>query len=892
VDERIQDLVAAMTLEEKVSLLAGASMWETVAIDRLGIPSIKVTDGPNGARGGDFSGGVTAAAFPVGISLAATWNPELVHEVGEALAEETQTKGASVLLGPTVNMHRSPLNGRNFECYSEDPYLTARLAVAYITGLQSRGISATVKHFIANDSEYQRNTISSDVDERTLREIYLPPFEAAVREAGTWAVMASYNKLNGTYTGESADLLRRILKEEWGFDGIVMSDWFGTKSTEDAANNGLDLEMPGPPAWRGNKLLRAVEEGRVDPAAIDESVTRLLHWFERLGALENPRPHEEHAVDRPEHRSLIRRAGAEGIVLLKNNGVLPLALDGLRSVAIIGPNAKTAQIMGGGSAQINPHDAVTPFHALSSALGDRVEIGYALGATNHRYVPRVAGTFHVRHTAEGSGSSVEEEIQGGEKIWFQSPAGPDGAASDIVATADFTPDESGVYTFGLASAGPSRLVVDGREVIDNWTRQQPGSYMFGMGSAEVTAEIPMEAGRTYHLTVTIGQREGPGPRGFRLGYLPPAPDDLLQQAVDLAAASDVALVFVGLNGEWESEGFDRPDMDLVGRQNELVSRVAAANPRTVVVVQTGSPITMPWLDEAAAVLQAWYPGQECGHAIADVLLGRVVPSGKVPQTFPRRLEDNPAFINYPGVHGHVRYGERIFIGYRYYDTKDVEPLFPFGYGLSYTTFAYDHLRLSAPEIGAGETLTAHVTVTNTGGIAGQEIVQLYVRDREASVSRPEKELKGFVKIALKPGESREVTFELEPAAFAFWDDQRHAWVAEEGEYDILVGASSRDIRGSAIVRLTETSRLGGSAEEKPPLNLQSPLRAILDDDVAKAVVERHLPGFVQHPMLQMALDMTLPQVAAFAPDTITDEILRAIAADLGAGAAPAAAHAL
>src|SRR5262245_7728180 len=380
-EARIDALLLAMTLEEKVALVAGSSMWSTPPFEQLGIPAIKVSDGPNGARGGgSFAGGsVTSACFPVGIALAASWNTELVEQIGQALGQETKSKGAHFLLAPTVNIHRSPLNGRNFECYSEDPYLSARMAVAYITGLQSQGVGATVKHFVGNDSEFERNTISSEIDERTLREIYLPPFEAAVREAGSWAVMSSYNRVNGIYVGENAPILRDILKDEWGFDGIVMSDWFGTKSTIDAANNGLDLEMPGPPQWRGERLLAAAEAGEVDLAAIDESVRRMLRIITRAGAFERPELRPEQAIDRPEHRTLLRAAAAEGVVLLKNAGdILPVDLDRLTSIAIIGPNAKTAQIMGGGSAQVNAHYAVTPFDGIVAQAGERVELEYEI----------------------------------------------------------------------------------------------------------------------------------------------------------------------------------------------------------------------------------------------------------------------------------------------------------------------------------------------------------------------------------------------------------------------------------------------------------------------------------------------------------------------------------
>ncbi len=423
-EERIEALLSEMTNAEKVSLLAGASMWYSTPVERLGIPAIKVSDGPNGARGGgSFAGGsVTSACFPVGIALGSSWDPELVEQIGQALAQETRSKGACLLLAPTVNIHRSPLNGRNFECYSEDPYLSARIAVAYINGLQRQGVGATVKHYVCNDSEFERNTISSDVDERTLREIYLPPFEAAVQEAGSWAVMSSYNRVNSVYVGDHRELLQDILKHEWGFDGIVMSDWFGTKSTVDAANNGLDLEMPGPPRWRGDQLLAAAEAGEVDMAAVDDSVRRMLRIIERSGAFEHPEDQPEQADDRPEHRALIRRAGAEGAVLLRNeNDALPLDAAQLRSLAIIGPNAKTAVIMGGGSAQVNAHYAVAPYEAIAAAAGEDVELSYEIGCTNHKQLPRLSSELVAPESGGRPGFQVayfnNPELEG-EPVYF------------------------------------------------------------------------------------------------------------------------------------------------------------------------------------------------------------------------------------------------------------------------------------------------------------------------------------------------------------------------------------------------------------------------------------------------------------------------------------------
>jgi beta-glucosidase len=900
-EARVEALLRAMTVQEKVALLGGATMWTTTPVERLGIPAIKVSDGPNGARGaGGFAGGaITSACFPVGISLASTWNTGLVEQIGQALGQETKTKGAQMLLAPTVNIHRSPLNGRNFECYSEDPYLSARMAVAYITGLQRENVGATVKHYVCNDSEFERNTISSEVDERALREIYLPPFHAAVREAGTWGVMSAYNKINGIYADENRATLIDILKGEWGFDGIVMSDWFGTKSTVDAAVNGLDLEMPGPPIWRGERLRAAVESGAVEPAAIDEAARRMLRIIMRSGAFEQPEEQPEQAVDRPEHRALIRSAAAEGIVLLKNEGnVLPLDPDKLGSLAIIGPNAKTAQIMGGGSAQVNAHYAVAPYDAIVARVGERVRLGYEIGCTNHKTLPALpARLVTPEDGAEQRGFSIayynnfdlsgepvhSATTNGAEQIWFGDVApGVQPRNFSARLTGRFTPEESGAHIFGLTSAGLSRFYVDGREVIDNWTAQTRGGTYFGTGSAEVTAHVDLVAGQTYELQVDYSSEGASLLAGMRLGYLPPVGEDSIQRAVALAARSDVALLFVGLNGDWESEGFDRPDMELPGEQVALIAQVAAANPNTVVVLQSGSPVRMPWLDRVAGVIEAWYPGQECGNAIADVLFGAVNPSGKLPQTFPQRLEDNPAYINYPGENGRVRYGEGIFVGYRYYEKKRVEPLFPFGFGLSYTSFAYDNLRLSADAIGPDERLAVSIDVRNTGQRAGQEIVQLYIRDTASSLSRPEKELKRFAKVALQPGETKTVSLTIDREALAYWDDAQKSWVAEAGEFEALIGSSSQDIRAHAPFHLTETVAFGGPEKQRAVLRIDTPVKALLADAAATAVVEKHLPGFAEHAQMAVGMGMSLVQMAGFAPEQITEQTLQAIAGDLEA----------
>ena len=831
-ESRIEALLKDMTLEEKVSLLAGANFWETVPIPRLGIPSIKVSDGPNGARGGGSIVGssVTAACFPVGVALASSWDTDLIAEIGAALGQESKTKGAQMLLAPTVNIHRSPLNGRNFECYSEDPYLTARMAVGYISGLQSEHVGATVKHFVCNDSEFQRNTISSDLDERTLREIYLPPFQAAVQEAQTWGVMSSYNKINGVHADGNAMLLNDILKTEWGFDGIVVSDWTGTNSTVDAANNGLDLEMPGPTRWRGEKLISAVQSGQVNASAIDEAARRMLRVIQRAGAFEHPQIEPERAVDRPEHRALIRRAAAESAVLLKNaNNILPLEKHALKSIAVIGPNAKTAQIMGGGSAQVSAHYIVTPFDGLKNAVGDGVKLGHEIGCTNHKLLPRLEPKlvkpdgadqgFELQYWNDDfSGDPVHSQfVDGAEQMLFGPIAdGVNPESFSARMTTSFTPTQTGTHRFSLMSVGLARLFVDDLELIDNWTAQTRGDGYFGFGSTEVQRGVELQAGKSYTLRLEYSKREAALFAAFRLGYLQPIATDAIERAANLAAQSDVALVFVGTNGDWESEGHDRTDLELPGEQAALIERVAAANPNTVVVLQTGSPIVMPWLDRVAGVIQAWFPGQECGNAIADALFGAVNPSGKLTQTYPMRLQDNPAFINYPGENGHVRYGEGIYVGYRYYEKKEIAPLFPFGFGLSYSSFAYSNLRLSTDTLEPDQRLSISLDVTNTGTRSGQEIVQLYVRDPQASVSRPLKELKGFAKIALQPGETKTVTLKLGRDALAYWDDAQHAWVAETGEFELLIGCSSQDIRLRESFQLTQTSVFGGSAQLASP----------------------------------------------------------------------------
>lgn len=822
----IDALLEKMTLEEQVALLAGADFWTTVAVERLGIPKIKVTDGPNGARGGgSLVGGVKSACFPAAIGIGASWNPELVREMGVALAEEAKTKSARVLLAPTVNIHRSGLNGRNFECYSEDPMLTSALAVAYIEGVQSQGIAATIKHFVGNESEIERQTMSSDMDERTLREIYLPPFEAAVKKAGVWAIMSSYNRLNGVWTSENHWLLTELLRKEWGYDGIVMSDWFGSHTTEASVTGGLDLEMPGPTRDRGDKLVSAVREGRVPAETVRAAARRILRLLERVGAFADSTMEDEKAIDRPEHRALIRKLGAEGIVLLKNDGILPLDKSALDRIAVLGPNAAEPRVMGGGSAQINAHYKVSPLDGIQSALSGTNRVVHLKACRNNRLTQMIRGDVKVDffHGRDWSGPSVHRSTaEESQFFWLDMPdatLNPRDFSARIITR--FRPDESSAHVFGLTNAGFAKLYVDGEMLVDGETGWAKGDNFFGLGNSEVRVEKALEAGRTYEVRVDYRAMpegyEGIEIRAVRFGAELPTSDAAIAEAVEQAKVCDVAVLVVGREGEWDTEGLDLPDMRLPGRQEELIERVAAVNLRTIVVLQTGGPIEMPWLDKVSAVIQAWYPGQEAGNAIADVLFGAAEPGGRLPQTFPQRLTDNSAMNGdpktYPGENGHVVYTEGLAVGYRHHDADGPKPLFPFGYGLSYTRFDWSAPRASSRDMGSAG-VSIEVDVTNTGDRAGAELVQLYVKPKTSRLPRPVKELKAFQKLHIAAGETATAKLSIAVRDLAYFDPDARAWIAEAGDYELVIAANAEDIRATLPLTLASEWREGVSA---PPL---------------------------------------------------------------------------
>jgi len=852
----VDEIVRELTLDEKALLTAGADMWNTAAIERLGIPALKMTDGPNGARGDALlgAGTATAACVPCGSALGATWNLELVSRIGAMLGEEARTKSCRVLLAPTINLHRSPLGGRTFECYSEDPLLSGQTAAAFVRGVQSRGVAATAKHFVANDAEFQRYSMNSVVDERALREIYLMPFELAVREGGALAIMTGYNRTNGTYCSESPWLLDRILRREWGFRGVVMTDWLSAGDTVDSARAGLDLQMPGPGRFFGPALAEAVRRGDVEEHVVDAMASRILGLIDRLGAWEDPAEKTERSEDRPEHRALAREAAAEAIVLLANDGILPLDADRLETVALIGPGWGRAHLMGGGSASLRPHYRVAPLEVMRKRLEDRCRIlhhrGSDIDKTARPMTRAVLSTpdgepglaveifANLDHEGDPARRLVYDDTR---LLFFGAPAG--GVAEDdfsVRARGLFTPEVSGDHVFTLIQAGRARVLVDGRTVLDGVAHPPGrGTAFFGMGSEEMEAVVPLDAGRSVEVVIEYAARDASLLRGAQLGHRPPREDGRLDKAAALAGEADVAVVMVGTSDEWESEGHDRATMDLPADQDELIERVRLANPKTIVVVNTGCPVTMDWADDVPAVVHCWLGGQEMGAAVAGVLFGDAEPAGRLPTTFPRRLEHNPSFGNFPGENGELRYGEGLLVGYRWYDTRKLPVRFPFGHGLSYASFEIGPPQVASTSLSPGGPIELRIPVKNTGGRRGAEVVQVYVAPKRPRLVRPEKELKGFAKVWLEPGQSALVIVALEGRAFAHWDHgapeqaaleekigavapmlpggvagaarTEPGWYVDAGEYELCVGRSVADIAHRVSIEITGDAFLSGPA---------------------------------------------------------------------------------
>ncbi|CAG7924227.1 unnamed protein product [Penicillium olsonii] len=807
----INTLLKQLTQEEKVSLLAGEDFWHTVAIPRLGIPSIRVSDGPNGVRGTRFFSSVPAACLPCGTAIGATFDRDLAVEVGHILAAEAKAKGAHVILGPTINIARGPLGGRGFESYSEDPVLSGILAGHYCKGLKERNISATLKHFVCNDQEHERMAVNSIVTDRAMREIYLLPFQIAIALGSPEAIMTAYNKVNGVHAAENKTLLQDILRGEWDWDGLVMSDWFGTYSTSEAVLAGLDLEMPGSPRWRGAALTHALAANKIPLAAFNDRVRAVLELVKKASNSGVPERAPETQLNRPEDQSLLRKIASEAIVLLKNDeNILPL--DQTKKIAIIGPNARIATYCGGGSAALNPYYTVTPFDGISaSAQG---EVKFAQGVYGHQMLPLLGKKLCTHDGLAGFAldiyndspnvadrKPIEQRHETDSMIIFMDYKHPD---LEPVWFADaegyFTPEESGVYDFGLTVQGTAKMYVDGNLLINNADVQTPGTSFFGSGTVEETASLELQAGKKYKILVQWGCGKTAtfkvpgvvdfGHGGFRFGACKRlSPQDGIAEAARVASEVDQVVLIAGLSAEWESEGEDRSHMDLPPHSNELISNVLDANPNTAIVVQSGTPVEMPWVSKAKAILHAWYGGNETGNAIADVVFGDVNPSGKLPLTFPRRLKDNPTFFNYRSEGGRVLYGEDVYVGYRYYDGLDMETLFPFGHGLSYTTFEVSDLEVAVKGEGQSQ---IKCQVRNTGSKAGAEVLQVYVAPISPPIKRPVKELKEFHKCFIEATSEKTVTIPLDLIrATSYWDEKSGSWCSHSGVYKIMVGTSSR-----------------------------------------------------------------------------------------------------
>ncbi len=806
-DVDVAALVAALELDEKASLTAGADMWSTPAIERVGIPAFSVTDGPSGARGPCLPGQKTdpSLSVPCGSALGATWDPALVEEIGRAIGRDARAKGCRALLAPTVNLHRSPLAGRNFECYSEDPWLSGRLATAFVRGAQSAGVVTTVKHFAGNEAEFERHTIDTIVDERTLRELYLVPFEMAVRDGGALGVMTAYNRLNGPFCAEHHRLITEILRGEWGFEGFVLTDWFANGSTVGSATAGLDLEMPGPARFFGPALADAVRAGEVDESTVDAQATRLLTAFARVGGFsDDPAPADRSDAD---DDALAREAAAASLVLLTNDGVLPLP-PSPGTIAVVGPNAARTQLTGGGSASLLPRRRTSVLDAIRRRFGGRVTVTTARGCDIDRVAPPIDAAW-LRADADTPGLAVEmfrgADLEGPvahrthtldtRLLFLGEPAPGIGTEFSLRATGTLTAPETGRYTLSLVQAGRARLLVDDEVVVDGTDGDVPrGHEFFGLGSVELTGSVDLVAQRSVRLTLEYSSRDSGGLGAVKVGCRAPgSPSELLAEAEAVAAEADLVVAVVGTNDDWESEGHDRDSLALPGDQDELLRRVIAANPATVVVVNTGAPVILDATGGARAVVQAWFGGQGMADALVDVLVGDAEPSGRLPLTLPRRLEDNPSFGNFPGEDGEVRYGEGLLVGYRWYDARDIAPAFAFGHGGSYTTFEIGRPEVSLAELTSGDRLEVAVPVTNTGTRRGAEVVQCYVGAVTPSRFAPPRQLRAFAKVWLDPGEERTVLLELDDRAFASWSPAAHRWELDPGEHRITIARSTADL---------------------------------------------------------------------------------------------------
>ncbi|KAH0194528.1 glycoside hydrolase family 3 protein, partial [Aureobasidium melanogenum] len=820
----VEDVLSKLTEREKISLLAGTPSQSNSSMTAFCVSDHNYQVSTSGTRNPfpnmashlyDFL--MVLMVFAALASSTASQQLAFPAEAGRLMGKEAVAKGAHVILGPTINMQRSPLGGRGFESIGEDPFLAGLGSAALVKGMQENGVVATIKHFVGNDQEHERNRVDSIVTERALREIYLMPFQLAVRDAYPKSFMTAYNKINGTHVSENTRILKDILRGEWGWRGLVMSDWFGVYSTSKSIIAGLDLEMPGPTRFRGEALIHAATANKIPAGVIDDRARQVLELVNECAASGVKENAEETTNDTPETSKLLRRLAAESIVLMKNEGnVLPLKKD--KKILIIGPNAKAATYCGGGSASLRPYYAVTPYEGIVNKVGEK-NVDFSIGAYSHKEMPSLGIDWRTTADEDGERGVLF-------KAYNEPPEDKNRKCVDVLGPftntsmmfmdyknpklksglwyadleAYFTADRDGEYELGVCVYGSAKVFINNELVLDVTEKQRQGSAFFGLGTEEDICAVPMKKGQTYKVRLEFGSAPTSKLTGGTVDFGGGAvriggawkidADEEVRRAAELAKSVDQVLVCAGLNMDWESEGFDRPDMKLPGHLDRLISAVAEANPRTAVVIQSGTPVEMPWLSKVPALLQAWYGGNETGNGVADVVFGDVNPCGKTSLSFPIRNEDNPAFLNYRSEAGRVLYGEDVYVGYRYYDTLSRPVAFPFGHGLSYSTFSFSGLKLESPSDSEGNFI-ARVTVRNTGKVAGAQVAQLYISPLSPSIRRPTKELKAFTKVYLEAGEEK--TVELKVAlkyATSFWDESRNAWLSEKGKYKAIVSDSS------------------------------------------------------------------------------------------------------
>jgi beta-glucosidase len=792
VEKRVDAIVAKMTLEEKIDYISGVRDFYVRAMPNLNLPALKMSDGPIGVR--NYGPSTTYAA---GIGLAATWNPDLAQKVGAGIGRDARARGVHFMLGPGVNIYRSPMNGRNFEYFGEDPYLASRIAVGYIEGMQTQGVSATIKHYMGNNSEYDRHNTNSIIDERTMREIYLPVFEAAVKEAHVGAIMDSYNLINGQHATQNDFLNNQVLKKDWGFQGVAMSDWDATYDGVAAANGGLDLEMPSGRFMNRETLIPAVKSGKVSQAVIDDKVRRILRVAVEFGWLDRDQTDLTISTYDGQNAQVALTAAREAMVLLKNDGgVFPLDKTKIKSIAVIGPDAYPGVPVGGGSAQVAPFGTVSFLEGISQYLGPQVAVYYRQGVPRIQEI--IESTDYVRKAGEWGGVKAEyfananwsgtSAVTRPEEHMELDPRGHFTITRGSMSarwTGTIQPAKSGEYSLYVARFGEQstyKLMLDGKQILQT------------SKAAIDRKTVNFEAGKPHQVVLEFVKNDYWDGVGF--GMI--KSDEFVDpEAKQISAQADATIVLAGFDPTTESEGSDRT-FSLPFGQDELIQSVAAGNKKTAVVITSGGGVDMTkWMDQVPVIMEAWYPGQEGGTALAQLAFGDYSPSGKLPASFERRWEDNSSYKSYyPNVAGDangVKYTESIFVGYRHFDKDRVKPLFPFGYGLSYTTFKYSNLSVSPAAFKQGQDVTVSFDITNTGSREGAETSEVYVGDKHASLPRPVKELKGFSKVDLKPGETRHVTLALNPRAFQYWDEKGQQWKADAGDFDVLVGPSSVDI---------------------------------------------------------------------------------------------------